>query len=1180
MQINLHHCQDANNALFNYCTDNSIDIILAQDPYVKNGVLSGIPSDWPYFLSINNNAAIISTNKDLALISNLALSNSVFVSLNVYNGVIFFGSQYSSPSGNLDEDMEAHAAHFNDYDRILIGGDFNVPMLDFGYTRQNDRTEILLEHLANTQLSILNDPGAPHSFIQGPLKGRPDLTLGGNEIKAHLDGWFVDVDRYSFSDHRYIRYNLSYQPLIRTNYRYKTKNKSFKKFNQKISEHMPAWKLGLIRVNDAKDLDEFVSNFTEDLTNIANSCFKKGKLSHKPTIRWYDNDLKILRNKISALYKRMTKNPDNDRYREDYVRGRNDYKKKIKKAKKLAWYNYCENTNDCYGNLYKFVSNKALKFSDMIFTRLEDSAPFDSYDDVANRLMIEHFAVDELPDEIYEYISTITDDTASFTDRISNRELKHVIKQQPNGKAPGFDNFDTLMVKSFCKNNLDFVRNLYDKCLRIGHFPATWKKGSVIFFRKRNKVATSPRAYRPITLLPIFGKLLERIIKLRVMTLLESTGYLDNHQFGFREKRSTLTALNELKKIVKNLLSGYKYCAMTSIDIQGAFDSVSWQMLATLIDQLPIPQYLKRILKNYISNRKIGFKYVAGIIWYELFKGCPQGSCIGPLLWLIVADFILKHYKLRNYSIISYADDFVVLEGADNRRKLEENMNSAVEWFNNAIMDLQMNISTEKCISMLFGRFNLEKRRPLFKLQGKSIPVKDNIKYLGFILDGKFSWIDHFEAIRENIRSMASGIKKTTTRNRGLNTSYRKIWYNAVIEKQITYGHEIWTGDLKSQALRKLSSCQRIGLLTILHTYRSVSTEALCVMSGVPPLHIKLKYNAQKYNVIHGNSSIMVNDVRISSVNIMRQLCSFDFPSYYKLTNLNITENSTIVMDPDSNCPLIFTDGSKIADNVGAAYTVWMYGDFVRDFRVKLNGQNSVYQAELIGIKYATLWFISSSFRQAKIYTDSLSSLHVLNNAFPSNCIVRDIFLMLQQSANKFLEISWTKAHIGTLGNERADCLAKSVIIEDNYDIYEDLQYPISVINRYNKMKIVQDWQNDWKRSEKGRDTYMILNKVNTEFLVCNYVVQFFVSGHGSFPTFLHKIGKRRSNKCDCGDLGNVTHYIFSRCPFMPYFFNFDKSRTLRENLRAVLFNPVNHQKLTENYNVLNSLYSFIKYKL
>lgn len=159
-------------------------------------------------------------------------------------------------------------------------------------------------------------------------------------------------------------------------------------------------------------------------------------------------------------------------------------------------------------------------------------------------------------------------------------------------------------------------------------------------------------------------------------------------------------------------------------------------------------------------------------------------------------------------------------------------------------------------MSMLFGRYLLENRNPIFKIENTLIPVKDTITYLGLIIDGKFNWIAHLENTSKKIRDLTSNINNTISRDRGLHANFRKIWYKTVIEKQISYGAEVWFKDLNANALRKLSSCQRLVLLTILSTYRTVSKDELCVLNGISPLHITLKYLAKKYDVMKGKDNI------------------------------------------------------------------------------------------------------------------------------------------------------------------------------------------------------------------------------------------------------------------------------------------------------------------------------------
>lgn len=224
---------------------------------------------------------------------------------------------------------------------------------------------------------------------------------------------------------------------------------------------------------------------------------------------------------------------------------------------------------------------------------------------------------------------------------------KFALTKQNNNKAPGFDKLDAHIIKNFCKTCVNYVKRLYTMCLTFGHFPDTWKRGMIIFFRKRNKDGQTARSYRPICLLCILAKILESIINIRVVTKLENINFWDTSQQGFRENRSTITAMASLKIMIKEFLRNFKYVALVSIDIQAAFDAVVWRILAEIIDGLPISNYLKSTLKNYVSNRLVGFNFTNGIRWFDLFRGCPQRSCLGRFLWLVIADFLLKKYKQK-----------------------------------------------------------------------------------------------------------------------------------------------------------------------------------------------------------------------------------------------------------------------------------------------------------------------------------------------------------------------------------------------------------------------------------------------------------------------------------------------------------------------------------------------------
>lgn len=255
-------------------------------------------------------------------------------------------------------------------------------------------------------------------------------------------------------------------------------------------------------------------------------------------------------------------------------------------------------------------------------------------------------------------------------------------------------------------------------------------------------------------------------------------------------------------------------------------------------------------------------------------------------------------------------------------------------------------------------------------------------------------------------------------------------------------------------------------------------------------------------------------------------------------------------------------------------------GMFIFDDKIHLSPRNSVYQAELTAINEAVKWFLKSSdARVLELKTDSLSSIHALKNIFPSNVIVQEIFNQLLSNPDRLINFVWVKAHAGDPGNERADQLAKEATSQANSNRSITVLYPRSVFNNYCRSQIHDSWQRSWTTSDKGRDTYNILHRVNSDFICGGRLISYFLSGHGSFPVYLKKIGRMQTDNCDCGQKGSVAHYLFGKCQFIQQNFTFDKRKTLRENFASVLFGKKNYNRLCNIYNTLNDMYSFIKYK-
>ena len=196
-----------------------------------------------------------------------------------------------------------------------------------------------------------------------------------------------------------------------------------------------------------------------------------------------------------------------------------------------------------------------------------------------------------------------------------------------------------------------------------------------------------------------------------------------------------------------------------------------------------------------------------------------------------------------------------------------------------------------------------------------------------------------------------------------------------------------------------------------------------------------------------------------------------------------------------------------------------------------LSPENSIYQAELFAILNALHWALNSNHKTFLIITDSLSSIQALQNITTSDAMVSSILHFLQSFPPlKIVSFSWVRGHTGIIGNETADKLAKQAAQTVNIKSFNFVPFPPSFLKYQLKQNFFLQWQNIWTTSEKGRFTFNFFPKVSTSLQIVNRELIIFLSNHGPFQSYLHRIGKRSSPLCICGQNSTSLHYILV-CP-------------------------------------------------
>ncbi|KAJ8023358.1 hypothetical protein HOLleu_35772 [Holothuria leucospilota] len=266
---------------------------------------------------------------------------------------------------------------------------------------------------------------------------------------------------------------------------------------------------------------------------------------------------------------------------------------------------------------------------------------------------------------------------------ITIEEILTAIKRSRN-TAPGNDGIRYIHIRAAPIILHQTLCNIYNASFIIGHIPSIWKTATTILLPKPNKSTTQPQNYRPISLLPILGKCMEKVVAKRLSTYLEDHNILPNYQAGFRRKRSTT---DQLFHFVQHTSSA-KHRGHTTIaaffDAEKAFDRMWHAGLLLKCKHHNLPPTLTRWIANFLTDRQTRYK-VGNILSNPLHitTGTPQGSTISPILYILYVADIPKPLTSHPTHIAQYADDIASWSTSPDTTPPKEDFNTTSPAWNN-----------------------------------------------------------------------------------------------------------------------------------------------------------------------------------------------------------------------------------------------------------------------------------------------------------------------------------------------------------------------------------------------------------------------------------------------------------------------------------------------------------------
>ena len=641
----------------------------------------------------------------------------------------------------------------NKHHEIIIGIDHNLDLLKVNSHSQTN--EFLEINLRKSPIPCISKP----TRITHKTTSLIDNIMANSSAHCnHVP--FIVVD--DISDH---------MPII---VKFRNQNKSMK--GQKTVKHRKLDSLTFDKINQdisgenwpellsALDANDSFYLFHEKLINsIDNHAPEKTlKIGRKALIRdpWITTGILRSLKQQKQLYKEMLlSKTDVSTFR--YRSYCNCLQKIIRKNRRYYLHDKCkeyrQNGRKLWQLINRIIGRENNKHNTIESVKVDNVIKYDS-DSITNSFNEFFSSAGESlakqqtynPSELKEYLRSLNQhDTSMFLAPTTTHEILALIKNLPNKRSSRYDNISNLLLKSLAVHISVPLEIIFNKSIEEEVFPENMKKADIIpLYKSKDKHECSN--YRPISLLITLSKLLEKIVYKRVYQFLETTGQIFPSQYGFRTSHSCENALffafNYCTELLSTIIKGKElgmYTVSLFLDLSKTFDSLEHEIMLKKLESYGICGNVLQWFRSYLSERQIRNKChisSSGQIEYSEYMPInyetPQGSCLGPLLFLIFTNDL---HKQLHCSSILFADDTTLYKTHRNLVYLQccvqDDMNRIMDYFR--INQLTLNLN--KIVCVLFQKHKACQNKITLQLDSHTISNSPETKFLGMTLDQNLS---------------------------------------------------------------------------------------------------------------------------------------------------------------------------------------------------------------------------------------------------------------------------------------------------------------------------------------------------------------------------------------------------------------------------------------------------------
>lgn len=698
---------------------------------------------------------------------------------------LLIGSFYVPPSitpisfneiiSSIENVIASHRKH-----RIVVIGDFNTPGIDWSTLKYShyhqyieNKCSLLLDFLAFNSLE-------QHNTIANPCGNILDLCISNNQpIEVSLsDVFLVRPDKF----HPPIKLTLSlsgekqsFQNNINNSPRFAFKRGDY------VGLHRDLSSIDWSMVTEETNVDDQVDKLTELILSSMRKFIPQYTPKPHKYPPWFSSELiSALKHKDRA-HRKLKSTPSPER-KEDFRCFRTLCKRLYKRDHSSYIAHLEKSASDRPAEFWKYVRKRSNKSGESLILLDSNGTELQAVADCFATQFSSVYKAFDSSTTIHQPLGVSTPNALSLDENL----ISECIKRLKPSLSCGPDGIPSAILKAYSSILVPVLTSIFNNCLITSTFPSMWKIARVFpVFKSGSKTDVSN--YRPISLLCAMSKIFE--LALHHILSFNVKSSLINNQHGFVPGRSTVTNLASFMTHISTPVFQRGQVDTIYCDLSKAFDVVSHSMLMVKLAHFDVDTAVVNLLHSYLRDRSC---YVAvngqTSSFYKATSGVPQGSVLGPLLFLMYVNDVSS--AIRNSSFLLYADDIKIfreINSFNDCRLLQSDLCSFSEWCKNN--NLSLNISKTKVMSFTRKSSTLSF---LYSVNSVSLSRVCEINDLGVLFDSTLHFSAHTKRVA--IRGLRSiGCVCRISREFNSPMPLRKL-YTAICLPQLEYASVIWNG--------------------------------------------------------------------------------------------------------------------------------------------------------------------------------------------------------------------------------------------------------------------------------------------------------------------------------------------------------------------------------------------------